>query len=106
VQRSSEILHISVKLPKVFSLAVAEVAALFQALQVVTEYLENFATSNGSERQWDAVDHIQNSNMFVGHAKESAEFVTKLRCQVAAGNEKAARKTVENHCTEEQFAKE
>jgi hypothetical protein len=83
------------------------VAALFSALQSLTEQVQLLTIAKGSGKPWGSTERYKNIKMFSGDQKEYEEFATKLRSQIAASNEKVHRmmKAVENLCSEEQLEK-
>jgi hypothetical protein len=87
----------------------AEVAALFSALEALTNQVkaltEHQQTRGG--KPWYMIDHYKNIKVFTGESKDYEEFATKLRSQVAAGNLKVAKMMacVEKDCSEEMLSK-
>lgn len=91
-------------------MASAEMNALFQALELLTQQVQTMAaqqsqTAAGDRKKWDNLEKYKNVKMFGGDAKEYEEFATKFRSQVAAGDVKVEKmmKLVENECTEERL---
>ena len=87
----------------------AEVAALFSALEVLTNQVKSLAEQQQTRggKPWYRVDHYRNIEVFSGDSKDYEEFATKLRSQIAAGNPKVSKlmACVEKDCSEEMLAR-
>ncbi len=87
----------------------AEVQALFQALETLTnqvKYLAEHQQTRSGGKLWHSVENFKNLKVFAGETKEYEEFSTKLRSQVAAGDPRVAKMMacVEKDCSEEMLA--
>ena len=90
------------------AMATPEMTALFKELEVFTNQVNSLAQGgHGGGRSWDALERYRNLMMFNGDPKDSAEFATKFRSQVAAGVKKKKveklMRAVENECTEDRL---
>ena len=97
----------SVKLPRVAM--AADVAALFTALQSLTEQVKLMAEkgTGGGGKRWDHPDRYKNLKVYGGDVKEFEEWSVKFRSLVSAGGAKVGQlmKVVEHDCSEDELAK-
>ena len=98
---------------------IAEAAALFQALEVLTQQNQTLTQEiqvlaeiargggNGGGRQWDHLDRYKNLKVSQGNSKDFEEWNVKFRSLINAGNPKVGRllKAVKHECSEEELAK-
>ena len=88
-----------------------EAAALFQALQLLTQQVQAIAERShgeGSGRgKWDYLDRYKNLNVFDGNSKDFEEWSVKFRSLVNAGDVKVGQllRAVELECSEEALSK-
>ena len=87
----------------------ADVAALFPALQSLTEQVKLMAEKNtgGGGKRWDHLDRYKNLKVYGGDVKEFEEWSVKFRSLVCAGGAKVGQlmKVVEHDCSEDELAK-
>ena len=88
----------------------AEVAALFRALQQVSQQVQATAENgrgNGGGRQWDHLDRYKNLKVFDGDSKDLEEWSIKSRRVVNIGDKRVGKlfKAVEHECSEDELAK-
>ena len=85
----------------------AEAAALFKALETLTEQVQKLTSHSHGGKKWDSIERYKSVKMFDGNSKEYEEFSNKLRSQIAAGDGRVAKlvESIEHDCTEEQLVK-
>jgi hypothetical protein len=93
-------------------MATAEVAALYNAIRMLTEQVQTMAEQSnrggaGGGKSWDHYDRFKNLKVFGGDVKEFEEWSVKFRSLVAAADPKVNKlmKTVESDCTEDELVK-
>ena len=91
--------------------AMAEAAALFEALKVLTEQVKMMAErthGGGGEKRWDHLERYKNLKLFDGKLSDFEEWNVKFRSLVCAGNQKVGQlmRAVEMECTEDELAKD
>ena len=94
-------------------MAVAEAAALYNAIAMLTQQVQLMAEQGsqrdvgGGGKSWDHYDRFKNLKIFSGDAKDFEEWSVKLRSLVAAADIKVNKlmNSVEAACTEEQLVK-
>ena len=89
----------------------AEAAALFEALKVLTEQVKMMAErthGGGGEKRWDHLERYKNLKLFDGKLSDFEEWNVKFRSLVCAGNQKVGQlmRAVEMECTEDELAKD
>ena len=89
-----------------------QIQALFNALQVLTNSVQQMAESSSGEmpigggKKWDVLGRYKNLTVFDGNQKSFEEWSVKFRSLVRSGDVKVGRlmKAVEDSCTEERLA--
>ena len=85
----------------------AEAAALFDALRLLTEQVKAMAERNPGGKSWDNVDRYKNLKLFDGKQQDFEEWNVKFRSLINAGNIRYGKlmKAFESECTEDELAK-
>ena len=94
-------------------MATAEVAALYNAIALLTQQVQIMAEQGnqrgggGGGKSWDHYDRFKNLKIFSGDAKDFEEWSVKFRSLVAAADTRVNKlmKAVEADCTEEELEK-
>ena len=91
-------------------MATAEVAALYNAIAMLTQQVQIIAEQRGGGgggKPWDHYDRFKNLQIFSGDVKDFEEWSVKFRSLVAAADTKVNKlmNTVEADCTEEELVK-
>ena len=85
----------------------SEVAALFDALRILTEQVKTIAEKGGGGKNWDHTDRYKNIKLFDGKQQDFEEWNVKFRSLINAGNSRVGKlmKAIESECTEDELAK-
>ena len=79
----------------------AEAAALFDALRLLTEQVKAMAERNPGGKSWDNVDRYKNLKLFDGKQQDFEEWNVKFRSLINAGNSRVGKlmKAIESECS-------